>query len=87
VTVDKARSRDTASARDIALALKGKRASDGNWLCHCPGPNHKHGDRNPSLSVKDGRNGRPVIYCFALCEYDDVVDALEGRGLKLRVRP
>jgi hypothetical protein len=76
----------TISARDIATALGGKRTSDNNWICRCPGPMHKHGDRNPSLSVKDGRNGRPVLYCFALCEYDDIVDALEARGLKLRPR-
>jgi hypothetical protein len=47
---------------------------------------HKHGDRNPSLSVKDGRNGRPLLYCFAGCEYDQLVDALERRGLSLRAR-
>jgi hypothetical protein len=74
------------SAREIAQALGGKRMSDGNWICRCPGPMHKHGDRNPSLSVKDGRNGRPVLHCFGLCEYDELVTALERRGLSLRAR-
>jgi hypothetical protein len=70
----------------IAEALGGKRMGDGNYSCRCPGPLHKHGDRNPSLSVKDGRNGRPVLYCFAGCSYDEIVDALEANGVSLRRR-
>jgi hypothetical protein len=43
---------------------------------------HRHGDRNPSLSVKDGRNGRALLHCFAGCAYDEIVTALRGRGLR-----
>jgi hypothetical protein len=37
---------------------------------------HKHGDRNPSLSVKDGRDGKLLFYCFAGCSFDEIVSAL-----------
>jgi hypothetical protein len=69
------------TAREIAVALGGKRMGDGNYICRCPCPMHKHGDRNPSLSVKDGRN-RLLLYCFAGCAYDEIVTALRGRGVR-----
>ena len=73
------------TARELALALGGDGRPDasGNYQCHCPGPSHKRGDRTPSLSVKDGRNGRPVLFCFAGCGYDEIAAALEARGLRL----
>jgi hypothetical protein len=71
------------SAREIAARLKAGTRPDGsgNYACHCPGPLHKNGDKNPSLSVKDGQNGRPIFYCHAGCEYRDIVAALERRGV------
>ena len=74
-----------ANAAGIARALGCKTRSDasGNYQCHCPGSSHKRGDRTPSLSVKDGRNGRPVLFCFAGCGYDEIAAALEARGLRL----
>jgi hypothetical protein len=69
------------TAREIATALGGRRTGEGNYMCRCPCPMHKHGDRNPSLSVKDGRN-RLLLYCFAGGEYDDIVKALEARGFR-----
>jgi hypothetical protein len=54
-----------------------------NGEFRCPGSSHKRGDRTPSLSVKDGRNGRPVLFCFAGCSYDEIIAALEARGLRL----
>ena len=71
------------SAREIAARLKGDTRPDGsgNYACHCPGPMHKNGDANPSLSVKDGANGRPLLYCHAGCDYRDIVAALERMGI------
>ena len=69
------------TAREIATALGGKRMGDGNYMCRCPCPMHKHGDRNPSLSVKGGRN-RPLLHCFA-GNYDDVVAGLRAKGIRL----
>jgi hypothetical protein len=42
---------------------------------------HKNGDANPSLSVKDGKNGRPIFYCHTGCDYRDIIAALERRGV------
>ena len=71
------------SARELAARLKGETRPDGsgNYSCHCPGPMHKNGDANPSLSVKDGSNGRLLLYCFAGCDFRDIVAALERRGI------
>jgi hypothetical protein len=71
------------TARQIAARLKGETRPDGsgNHSCHCPGPLHKNGDANPSLSVKDGENGRPLLYCHAGCDFRDIVVALEHRGI------
>jgi hypothetical protein len=76
------------SAREISARLKGETRPDGsgNYSCHCPGPLHKNGDANPSLSVKDGRNGRPIFYCHVGCDFRDIVAALERRGILPRAR-
>src|SRR6516162_6291668 len=65
----------------IGIALKGRR-NGKSWLVSCPCPNHGkgHGDRNPSLSVSDG-DDRLLLRCFAGCEFEDIIDALRGRGL------
>ncbi len=39
-----------------------------------------HDDRTPSLSLKDGRDGRLLAYCHAGCDWRDVRDALRGLG-------
>jgi putative DNA primase/helicase len=71
------------TAAHVAAVLHGKRRADGNYLCRCPGPLHRDGDRNPSLSVKDGRNGRPLFHCFAGCAYEDIVAALRAKDIRL----
>jgi hypothetical protein len=75
------------SARDISATLGGKRMDDGNYLCRCPCPMHKRGDRNPSLSVKDGRDGKLLLFCFAGGEFPEIVKALEQRGVFPGRRP
>jgi putative DNA primase/helicase len=71
------------SAREIAARLGGDARPDGsgNYSCHCPGPMHKNGDANPSLSIKDSSNGRPLLYCFAGCDFRDIIAALERQGI------
>jgi hypothetical protein len=80
-----ARKRPTPTSRyptaaDVAGVLRGKKQADG-YMCRCPGPLHRNGDRNPSLSVKNGYNGRPLFHCFAGCAYDEIVTALRAKGL------
>jgi putative DNA primase/helicase len=73
---------DNSQARDIAIALGGRKIGDGSYLCHCPGPSHRRGDLNPSLSIRDGDNGRLLLHCFSGDSYDDIVAALRAKGLR-----
>ncbi|MFO1102477.1 MAG: toprim domain-containing protein [Methylocystis sp.] len=70
------------SAAAISRALKGHRHG-GGFLCRCPVASHGNGrgDRNPSLSIRDGDDGRLLVHCFAGCDPLDVLDALRQRGL------
>jgi putative DNA primase/helicase len=70
-----------ADAATVARALGGKRNGEG-FLCHCPVPSHgkRQGDRNPSLSVRDGDSAL-LVHWFASCDRLDVLDALRRRGL------
>src|SRR5215471_1873788 len=74
-----------SAARDIALALAGRRAqrlTDGSYLVPCPVPSHGkgRGDRNPSLRIGDGAL-RLLVRCYAGCDTRDVLDVLRWRGL------
>jgi hypothetical protein len=70
------------TAGPIAQALGGFRNGNG-FLCHCPVPGHGkgRGDRNPSLSMADGDDGKRLVHCFAGCDSCDVLAALRSRGL------
>lgn len=59
------------------------RPQPGGFLARCPVPNHGRGqgDRRPSLSVRLGRNGVPVLRCHGGCETRDVLAAI---GLTFR---
>jgi hypothetical protein len=52
--------------------LEGVREFNGSWKALCP----THDDREPSLSVKEGDDGRALLKCFAGCENPDIVSAL-----------
>ena len=39
---------------------------------HCP----SHTDRNPSLSLGEGRDGRILMHCFAGCPNDSILKAI-----------
>jgi hypothetical protein len=55
-------------------------------LCICPCGLHRRGDLNPSLSVMNGRCGRPVFHCFGGGNFRDIIDALIVRGVWPRQR-
>jgi Protein of unknown function (DUF3987) len=69
---------------EIARQLGGDKArrSGKGWSTICPA----HEDRNPSLSVGDGDNGGIVVRCHAGCPQDDVIAALEAKGIRLNGR-
>jgi putative DNA primase/helicase len=72
-----------STAANVAGALRATRTGDGKWLAHCP----SHDDKNPSLSIGTGRNGKVLLHCFAGCDPNDILDALErNHGLVLRSR-
>jgi putative DNA primase/helicase len=65
------------NAAEIANALKARSAGRHQWMARCPG----HPDRNPSLSISVGQDGRTLVHCFAGCSQEDVIEALRARGL------
>lgn len=70
-------------AAAIAQRLLGRRAGDG-YLAHCPVPGHGKGkgDRNPSLTIRDGDvPGRLLFTCHAGCDRRDIVAVLRARGI------
>lgn len=48
-----------------------KPRGEGQWYARCP----SHDDNGPSLSIKEGDDGRILIHCFAGCGAADVVTA------------
>lgn len=64
------------NAERIAAALSGRRSAS-SWSARCP----VHDDRQPSLSIADGEEGRVLVHCFAGCDARDVIAALKARGL------
>jgi hypothetical protein len=47
------------------------RRSGADWLTRCPA----HADREPSLSVGEGADGRVLVHCFAECGVEAVLAA------------
>jgi hypothetical protein len=74
------------TAAEVGVSLRGKRQANGSYLCPCPCGLHRRGDLSPSLSVTDGRCGRPVFHCFGGGDFRDVIDALTARGVWPRRR-
>ena len=64
------------TAETIAKALGGRKAGNG-WTARCPA----HDDRNPSLSISTGKDGKVLLRCHAGCDQAQVIDALRSRGL------
>lgn len=58
------------------------RQDAGGYLVSCPNPDHgqSRGDREPSVSVSEGNDGRVLVHCFAGCEKKSVV---AGWGLAM----
>jgi hypothetical protein len=53
------------------------RKTGSGWLVSCPCPDHGkgRGDRQPSVSVTEGDDGRVLVTCHAGCETEAVVSA------------
>jgi hypothetical protein len=75
--------RDNFTPIDTLLSrLNGVRQrAPGRWLARCPGPLHRRGDRNPSLSIAETSDQTVLIRCFAGCGPTEILGAV---GLELR---
>ncbi len=66
------------SAHEIAHELMARPLPNrGGWLVLCP----VHGDRRPSLSIRDGDDGRLLLKCFSGCDSREILKTLSGMGL------
>lgn len=80
--MEAAKEESICSARDVAYLLGGSNDSkpkkEGkDWMCLCPA----HADRNPSLSLCDGEDGKLMGYCYAGCTWPAIENALKQRGI------
>lgn len=65
-------------ASALSAAKCSPRPAQGGFVARCPVPGHGQGrgDRNPSLKVSEGVDGRALMHCHAECDTEDVVAAL-----------
>ena len=59
--------------KDFLNRLEGVQPNSNGWMACCPA----HDDRNPSLSISEGEEGRILLKCFARCEPEAIVQAME----------
>ncbi|HTV75695.1 MAG TPA: hypothetical protein VMD57_01765, partial [Candidatus Baltobacteraceae bacterium] len=52
--------------------LQGVTRNGDGWIAKCPA----HDDQNPSLSIRQGDDGRTLLKCFAGCTADSICAAL-----------
>jgi len=60
------------SCADLLSRLERVRPSKSGWQARCPA----HDDREPSLSISEGADGRALVHCFAGCAPEAVAAAL-----------
>lgn len=70
-------------AETIAKALGNAKRVGKGWLASCPLPGHGqgHGDKNPSLSISDGDDGKPLFKCHSGCDQHELFHAIRDYGL------
>ena len=61
------------TASELVGSLESVRARGPNkWGARCPA----HADKSPSLSIREGDDGRLLVHCFAGCTIDEITSAL-----------
>ena len=60
------------TADDFIAHLEGTRRTRRGWLAKCPA----HGDKSPSLSIREAEDGRILVHCFAGCGVEEVCSIL-----------
>jgi hypothetical protein len=67
----------------FADLVQAKRTGAGRWKARCPA----HNDRSPSLSIREGDDGRVLVLCRAGCTLDSILAALKLRRRDLFAGP
>ncbi len=57
--------------------VRDARAHNGYFKAHCPA----HDDREPSLSISEGEDGRVLLNCFAGCDINTIVARMGAGGV------
>lgn len=57
---------------DLVTRLDGAKRTGDGWMARCPA----HEDDRPSLSLRDGTDGRILVHCHAGCPPEAIVGAL-----------
>jgi len=78
-------------AEQIAKTLGNAKKANGQWVASCPVPSHGkgNGDKNPSLSIHIGDDGKPLFHCHGGCSQEEVFNTIKDRNLlpELTERP
>jgi len=61
------------TAAAFAELVQAEPTGGGRWKAHCPA----HHDRSPSLSIREGDDGRVLVLCRAGCALDSILVALK----------
>ncbi|MDP1809317.1 MAG: AAA family ATPase [Actinomycetota bacterium] len=67
--------------QNVLSRLQGVKQRGKEYSANCPGPNHKRGDKRPSLNVSEGEDGRALVKCQTGCETADILTPI---GLELK---
>jgi hypothetical protein len=65
------------TTEEIAEHLQASPVGPGRWVTKCPA----HDDGSPSLSIREGADGKTLLFCHAGCELCNILSA---SGLRLR---
>lgn len=53
-----------------------RQTGSNQYMASCPGPTHRRGDINPSLSIGELADGTLLLNCFGNCETEEVLQSL-----------
>lgn len=70
-------------AEEIAKQLGNAKKVNGQWIASCPVPGHGrgNGDKNPSLSITEGPDGKALFHCHGGCDQQTVFQVIRERGM------
>jgi len=60
------------TARELIAELKGVKKSGAGWVARCPA----HDDKHASLSIGESSDGKLLLKCHALCDFEQILAAI-----------